>query len=240
MKIGVDRNNVAPGITLSIVVPAYNESENLADAIGFIASGLPDSLLLHEIIIVDDGSKDDTAAVLNKVSAEYPNIHSIIHPANRGKGAALQSAIRIARMEWVLFMDADLQISIDELPVFLEQVAEYEIIIGTRKGRKDPFIRRILSSVFAGIIRFFIKLDVNDLNCPFKLIKKSFLDSCTLQSQGFLIDTEILYKASRMNLPIKEIAVSCQTRQKGISTVRFAHAIETLAELMRLLARKNQ
>lgn len=238
-----DIKNHAPGrcksdLRLSIVVPAYNEIENLADAIREISSGIPTSVSDLEIIIIDDGSRDATADIIRGFAASDSKIHGIFHDRNRGKGAALSSGFRNASMEWVLFTDADLQIDISELEAFLPYTDNYDIIAGFREGRKDPLSRKFFSKIFSGIIRLTLGFGINDLNCPFKLIRKSFLDSCDLQSQGFFIDTELIYHAFRKQARIKELGVSCQPRLKGESTVRFRHVIETVRELFDLLGRR--
>jgi glycosyltransferase involved in cell wall biosynthesis len=225
-------------LTLSIVVPAYNESENLADAIQMITSGIPASVSDYEIIIVDDGSRDNTAGIIRTLAAANHNIIGIFHDENQGKGAALNSGFAKSRMEWVLFMDADLQINFSELTAFIEQTGNHDIIIGYRQDRRDPFARRFFSAIYAGIIRLSLGVGVRDLNCPFKLMRKSFLDSCDLRSQGFFIDTELMHAAFRNKARITELGVSCQPRQKGQSTVRFRHVIETVRELFELLGRR--
>lgn len=239
----LDIKNYASGgrktdLTLSIVVPAYNEKENLADAIREITTGIPASVSDHEIIIIDDGSRDATADIIRDFAASDSRIHGIFHDTNRGKGAALNSGFRKTRMEWVLFTDADLQIDISELEAFLPYTDRYDIISGFREGRRDPLSRKLFSKIYSGIIRLSLGFGIKDLNCPFKLIRKSFLDSCDLQSKGFFIDTELIYHASRRQARIKELGVSCQPRLKGQSTVRFRHVIETVRELFDLLGRR--
>ena len=226
-------------LTLSIMVPAYNEADNLADAIRMITSGIPDSISEYEIIILDDGSQDSTANIIRNLAAANQEIHGLFHEVNQGKGAALISGFKKARMEWILFTDADLQINISELPLFLEQTDSHDIIIGYRQGRRDPFSRRFFSSIYAALIRLTLGFGIRDLNCPFKLIRKSFLDSCNLQSKGFFIDTELMHAAFKNKVRIKELGVACQPRQKGESTVRFRHVIETIRELFELLGRRS-
>lgn len=227
------------GFNLTIVVPAYNEAENLSDAIQMISSGLPVSLADHEIIIIDDGSRDDTAAIIRAITASSNKIRAIFHNANHGKGAALKSGFNAAIMEWVLFTDADLQIDISELSAFLKHTASHDIIIGYRQDRKDPFSRIFFSGIYTAIIRLSLGFRFRDLNCPFKLIRKSFLDSCNFQSKGFFIDAEIMHAAHVKKARIKELGVACKPRQKGESTVKFRHVIETVKELFALIARKN-
>jgi glycosyltransferase involved in cell wall biosynthesis len=240
----LDINKIAPEqassrITLSIIVPAFNESDNLLDAIRMITAGIPAGVASYEIIIIDDGSRDSTPDIVRELTAADCRIHGISHDRNLGKGAALLTGFNAATMEWILFTDADLQIHIRELPPFLEHAARHDIIIGYRQGRRDSFVRVFSSSVFARIVKSALGLEVRDINCPFKLIRKSVLEKCTLRSKGFFIDTELLYRMLQNKARIKELGVACRPRQKGESTVRFRHVVETVRELIDLLGDKN-
>lgn len=228
-----------PSLTLSIVVPAYNESDNLIDALRMIETGIPDYVSDYEIIVVDDGSEDDTSVIIRDLAAKNQRIIGVYHSLNQGKGAALQSGFKKAHLEWVLFTDADLQINIAELPAFLNQIESFDIIIGARQGRKDPFSRILSSAIYAAIIRLLLGFTVRDLNCPFKLFRKEFIESYPLHSKGFFVDTELLYIAFKEGLRIKELEVDCQPRQKGESTVRLRHVLETVRELFELLGRRK-
>ena len=220
-----------PAITLSVVIPAYNEADNITDAVAGVLAGLPDAVAAVEIIIVDDGSSDATAAVSRALAAADDRITVLVHAENRGKGGALQTGFAQARMEWVLLMDADLQIDIAELGAFLPHTREFDLIAGYRVGRTDPLARRLFSRVFAGIVTVMTGVRLRDLNCPFKLIRRSFLADCALRTAGFAIDVELLHAALRRGCRIKELPVACRPRQRGVSSVRLRHVLETLKEL---------
>jgi glycosyltransferase involved in cell wall biosynthesis len=221
----------ASAVTLSIVIPAYNEAENIREAVTEVLAGLPVAVTAVEIIIVDDGSRDATAAVSRELAAADDRITLLVHGENRGKGAALQTGFARARMEWVLFMDADLQIHISELDAFLPYTGGFDIIAGFRVGRQDSLARRLFSRVFAGIVSLGLGVRLKDLNCPFKLIRRSLLDGCRFRTTGFAIDVELVQIAQGSGCRIKELPVACHPRQKGSSSVRLRHVLETLKEL---------
>ena len=218
-------------MSLSIVIPAYNEAENIRETVASVLAGLPDAVTRFEIIIVDDGSGDATAAVSRELAAGDGRITVLSHDENRGKGAALREGFDRARMEWVLLSDADRQIDISELGAFLPYTREFDIIAGFRVGRRQRLVRRLGSRMFAWIVAISLRVRLRDLNCPFKLIRRSVLTDCELRTTGFAIDVELISAARRRGCRIKELAVACRPRQKGASSVRLRHVRETLKEL---------
>lgn len=228
-------NDSTPSPTISIVVPAYNEQDHIADTIRQILSGIPNSVADYELIIVDDGSTDSTGDIIRAFT--NPRIRYVVHKHNIGKGAALISGFRQACMEWVLFTDADLQINISNLESFFKQADGSDIITGYRQKRQDPLMRLVSSKIYTAVIHVVLGFHLRDIGCPFKLIRKSFLDECQLHSRGFFIDTELIHTAFTKGLRIKELGVACQPRQKGKSTVRLRHVFEMVRELLELLHR---
>lgn len=224
-------------ITLSIVIPAYNEAENIREAMEMITAGLTAAETSCEIIIVDDGSGDRTGDIVQEFARKDDRIRMLRHENNRGKGASLITGFRNARMEWVLFTDADLQVAISELWDFIPYTGNFDLVAGFRMGRRDSLLRRILSKAYTCIIFLLLGVRFQDLNCPFKLIRKSLLDDIELHANGFFIDTELIHDALLRNCHIKELPVACQSRQRGRSTVRFRHVLETVRELIALMRR---
>jgi len=226
------------GLTLSIVVPAFNEEANIAEAVGMIVEGLPVEVEDYELILVNDGSNDSTGHIIDGLANENARIRVVQFQDNRGKGAALQAGFKLAKMEWILFTDADLQIDIGELREFLCYADRYDLVVGYRTGRRDRRSRLVSSRIYSGIIRAVLGIRLQDINCPFKLIRNSALRNIKLHSRGFFVDTELMYRSLELRCRIKELPVACQPRQKGSSTVRFRHVLETLWEMKDLARRK--
>ncbi|MDD2365622.1 MAG: glycosyltransferase family 2 protein [Desulfuromonadaceae bacterium] len=224
---------------LSIIIPAYNEQENIRLAVDQVLSGLPAGLQQFEIIIVNDGSTDATSEIISELTSEHSSVRSIIQNGNKGKGAALSSGFSAARHEWILFIDADLQIEFSVLEEFVPYMKTFDIIIGFRTTRDDSLYRRFASRVYSLLIRLLLGLKLADINCPFKLFRRKLLDGIDLRSSGFFIDTELMYHFLQRKYPVKEVGVVSFDRTRGNSSVRLRHVRHVLAELFTLLKRKQ-
>src|SRR5256886_12043775 len=131
-----------PAVEISAVMPAYNEEANLEQSVGRMATALQTFTRGFEIIVVDDGSQDGTAALLDRLKAAHPNLRVIRHPVNRGYGAALRSGFEAARFAWIFVMDADNQFDPEEVDLLLAHAADADIVAGYRKHRRDPLLPR--------------------------------------------------------------------------------------------------
>jgi glycosyltransferase involved in cell wall biosynthesis len=202
-----------------------------------VINGICDTVSEFEIILVDDGSEDNSREVISSLVERDKRVRNVFHPQNLGKGAALRSGFEQARMEWILMMDADLQIDISELSFFLPYCRDYDIITGYRKGRNAGLIRSIVSKIYNVVVSVVIGVNLRDVGCPFKLLKKTIVDKMHLTSSGFAVDAEIFQIARQHNYRIKESDVKCKTRIKGESTVKARHFIQTFFELLMLKKR---
>lgn len=225
--------------SISVIIPCYNEAENIVDAVMTIINGLDVSNLEYEIILVDDGSMDNSRDLIRALLETDTRIHAVFHSVNLGKGAALRSGFERARMNWILMMDADLQIDISELNLFLPYCGEYDIITGFRKDRKEGIIRSFVSKLYNLIASVVIGISVRDVGCPFKLLKTSVVNTMPLTSNGFVVDAEIFLFSKTFRCRIKEQGVNCNSRLKGESTVKFRHFIQTFIELIKLRKRAH-
>jgi glycosyltransferase involved in cell wall biosynthesis len=221
--------------SLSVIIPAYNESENIQWAVAEALSALPPLVADYEIIVVDDGSVDSTAdAVLENF--RNAGVHVVRHSVNSGKGSALRTGFQRARMDWILFVDADRQIHPTELASFLPHTERADIVIGYRMNRPEAFSRRFFSRCYSLLISVLLGINVKDINCPFKLMKKSIPDTLTLTANGFFIDAELMYQVRKKGYTVVEVGVKSHPRTKGSSTISFRHVTETLKELLKLFA----
>jgi len=177
----------------------------------------------YEIIIVDDGSKDKTGEIADKLASENRKIKVIHHSPNRGYGAALKSGMYAARFPWVVLIDADGQFDFTEITKFFKRQKETDadIVAGYYLKRDVPFYR-ILGSKLAWELPVFLifKLKMRDIDCGFKLIRKSVIDKIShLESErGPFITTEFLVKAQKAGFKIVEIGVHHYPDLAGGST----------------------
>ncbi|MEM9176931.1 MAG: glycosyltransferase family 2 protein [Myxococcota bacterium] len=222
---------------LSLVFPAFNEAENLPTLLES-ATKIGDQLgVAFEIVIVDDGSEDESAAVLARWIARDPRIRSVRHPTNRGYGAALRAGLREARGDLVFFSDADLQFDLREIALLLAQAdeADVDIVAGYRAPRRDPWLRRVIARVWGDLVRALFALPVRDIDCAFKVFRREVLDAIPIESVGAFVNTEILVRARAAGFRIRQIPVTHRPRRSGRQTGADPRVIfRALAELVKL------
>lgn len=218
--------------SISIVLPAYNEAESIESAIENIFDFLKNNFIDFEIIVVDDGSRDDTYAICLSVKNRLNgNIKILQHNQNKGYGAALRTGLFSAEKELIFYTDSDNQFDISEILKFTKAINDCDLVIGYRIGRRDTVIRKFVSTVYKLIIRIIFGLKVRDVDCAFKLFKKECLNKLSIERDKFFVDTELLLKAQLKKCRIKEIGVKHLPREFGQSTVRFSNVFETLADI---------
>lgn len=214
-------------MNLSIVLPAYNEAENIPPAVQACLAYL--GKRSGEIVVVDDGSTDKTAEILAGLSRAHPDrVKVVTHERNLGYGRALRDGFRAARGDWIFYTDSDLQFLVEEIDLLLPRTAEADIVAGYRRDRQDPWPRIVAAATYNRIMRALFGVRVRDIDCAFKLFRRDVFAVIDIESNGFLVDAEILVKAGRAGLRIDEVGVTHLARRFGRSTVRFRHVLETL------------
>ena len=203
-------------MSVSVVLPAYNEAENLPNVLSRIHEILGALAWDYELIVVDDGSTDNTAQVLAGTDSQQLTV--VRHEKNKGYGAALKSGFQRASKEWVFFMDSDGQFDIGEIERLAVFCGAYEMIIGYRAHRRDNNIRLLNAWLFTLAVRMLFGLNVYDPDCAFKLIRRSVIERARLEADGALINTELLVRAKKFGAKIKQVPVHHYPRTKGSST----------------------
>jgi glycosyltransferase involved in cell wall biosynthesis len=206
-----------PG-SLSLVLPAFNEAENIEFVVRASLVALPAYSHDFEIIVVDDGSRDATGAIVGRLLATEPRIRLVTHVRNRGYGAALTSGFRASTGDFVMFMDADRQFDINDLRLLAPFAGEYDIVAGFRKERSDPIHRRVFAEAFNVVVRILFGVHLRDIDCAFKLFRGDLLRSMTLTAPGALINTEIQAKARRQGARLQQVGVHHYPRIAGQPT----------------------
>jgi glycosyltransferase involved in cell wall biosynthesis len=227
---------------LSIILPCFNEAANVARAIEHAAGAAEATSRAYEIIVVDDGSADDTAEVAAQFARRDERVRLHVHTTNRGYGAALRTGIRAARMPWILLTDADLQFDLRELQDFLPYANDADLLIGWRILRQDPVARRINAAAWNWLVRRVFQVPVRDVDCAFKLARRERLQSIELASSGAMISTELLVKCVAAGARLRELGVHHRPRVAGAPTGAKPRVVLTafreLAELRRALGRQ--
>jgi glycosyltransferase involved in cell wall biosynthesis len=200
---------------VSIVIPAFNEAVRIGESVRAINEFLEKLSFPTELVVVDDGSKDETSAVI--AAFHFPRLRILRNSTNHGKGFAVAMGVRAALGEYVLFSDADLSTPIEELDRLLRVATEEnaDIVIGSR-GLDGSFIEKHQSPVremggkfFNLMVRLFLGLNIHDTQCGFKLFRREKATPIfqKLTISGFGFDPELLFLASRAGLQIREIPV---------------------------------
>jgi glycosyltransferase involved in cell wall biosynthesis len=220
---------------VSVVLPAHNEEENLAEAIREAMTAAEQVSRQQEVIVVDDGSHDATAALAKALAAMDSRVRLVRHEHNRGYGCAIRSGIAAARMDWVLLTDADLQFDLSQLTEFVPHTADAQLVVGYRAKREDPLMRRLNARGWNALVHLLFHLPVRDVDAAFKLIRRDALDGVDFVSTGAAIDTELLAKASRNGARIVELPVTHRPRLAGEASGANLHVIvRALREVVRV------
>jgi glycosyltransferase involved in cell wall biosynthesis len=207
-----------PTATISAVMPACNEAENIVQAVEALASTLSRLAPAWEIIVVDDGSRDGTAGLVKGLSAHRGQVILARHPFNLGYGAALKTGIELAHHQLLFVTDADLQFDLSELNTALPLAAEYDIVLGYRKRRREHVGRRLNARCWGMLMRLLFGLRVQDINCAFKIFNGRVFDHITIRSRGAMVYSEVLILAKKKGFTIKEVPVTHYPRKRGRSS----------------------
>jgi glycosyltransferase involved in cell wall biosynthesis len=220
---------------LSIVLPAYNERDNVVPVVEQALEVLPRLAHEFEVVLVDDGSSDDTAAVAAELVHEHhPRVRLLRHRENLGYGAAIRTGFEHASYDLVFYTDSDRQFDIAEVEYFLPMMAHHDVVIGFRVYRYDSFLRSIVSWVYNCIVRVLFRVRVRDVDCAFKLFRREVLQKITIECENFFVDTELVAKARKWNFRIAEKGVRHYPRLAGETTVQASDVWRTLREIVRM------
>ncbi|MFH1784208.1 MAG: glycosyltransferase family 2 protein [bacterium] len=221
---------------VSLTLPCYNEESNIREVATKACEYLNLFTDRYEVIVVDDGSIDKSLSIINELINENPNIRVIHHDINQGYGSAVSDGLRDSRYKYVCFVDSDGQFDFKELKQLIELMPGNDMVLGYRATRKDPIHRLINAKMYAFLLRILFGLKVKDINCAFKVFKKSLIDDIYMESEGALINAEILIKAKQRGYTkIREIPVSHYPRISGKQTgANIKVILRAFAELFRL------
>lgn len=207
---------------LSVFLPCYNEGENLEKTVENVSENANRVAQTWELLIINDGSKDDTLAVAEKLAGSDKHLRVINHPVNRGYGAALKSGLYGAKYSWIAFIDADGQFNFEEIDSFIDTQGKTgaDLVIGYYRNRQVTLLRKLNTRAWQLVVYILFGLRVRDIDCGFKLISKKVIDKIPkLESErGAFISSEFLIKAKKHNYKIVEIPVHHYPRKAGEAT----------------------
>ena len=233
-------------VTLSIVVPAFNEEARLGSTLIELQAFLRRQPWQWEIRVVDDGSADGTCAVAERAAAEEPRIVLQREP-HRGKGGAVKAGLLAARAEYRFICDADLSMPVRELPRFMPPVrTDFDIAIGSREGHEarrigEPVIRHLAGRVFNLSVQRLMVPGINDTQCGFKMFTAQAVEAIFpfVRVDGWAFDIEVLYLARVKGLRVVEVPIEWHYRRESrLSLLRDGAGM--LRELLAIRARAGR
>jgi glycosyltransferase involved in cell wall biosynthesis len=205
--------------TFSLVLPCYNEEENIERTIQDVYAWFRAESIEGEIIVVNDGSTDDTAKKLDLLCAKYSNVRTVEHETNRGYGSALQSGFDNAKNEYMGFMDSDGQFHAEDFSKLLPHLKDYDFVTGRRLKRADPFVRKLNAKLFGGLSFIVLGIWVRDINCAMKVFRSSLWPEIRPKySTGALFNAEMFFRLRRKRINWKVVPVSHYPRMYGQQT----------------------
>ncbi len=222
-------------LSISAVLPAYNEQEVIADSVAAMVAALEGLGADYEVIVVDDGSRDRTAAIVAGLARANPRVRLLSHPRNRGYGAALWTGFTGATRDLVFLTDGDKQFDVAELRDFLPLLDGADLVIGYRHPRADPLIRRLNGWGWNALVTLLFGYTARDVDCAFKLFRRRVLDRVDVRATGATFSAEFLIKARRHGFVVRERRASHFPRPAGQATgARPAVILRAFRELFRL------
>ncbi|MDD4984110.1 MAG: glycosyltransferase family 2 protein [Candidatus ainarchaeum sp.] len=226
----------------SIIIPAYNEEKRIEKFLNELINYSKENLRDFEIIVVNDGSRDKTADVVNAVikSNNTDFVKLVNYRVNMGKGYAVKTGVNEAQGKHVLFIDADGAIKPNEIPVMLKHLAENDVVIGNRKTsdskitKPQPFTRRLASSVFNSYVNALLGIKVHDLLCGFKGFKQDVAKNvfANLKTNRWAFDVEVLCKVKKNNYSVYQLPIEWE--HKDDSKMKFADPLKILLEILKI------
>ncbi len=213
--------NQQPGNTparlpgLSVFLPSHNEEGNVERVVAEFLAELPRVTDNYEVIVVDDGSRDRTGEIADRLAAHDTHVKAVHHPVNRGYGGAVTSGIRASTQPYVLLCDGDGQFDPADIERMIPFVPEYDVVAGRRTRRADHLMRRINGKAWTILVRALLGITINDIDCGFKLFKREKLDGLELRAHGAMISTELMARLAGRGAKVKEVDVQHLPRLSG-------------------------
>jgi glycosyltransferase involved in cell wall biosynthesis len=228
----MNRNGIG-GESVSVVIPVLNEAEALPELMRRIDAILDTLARPHEIIIIDDGSTDDTPAVLHELVTQYPRLRSVRFRRNYGKAAALSEGFARASGDFIITIDGDLQDAPEEIPRLIDALTyESDVVCGWKKDRQDPWARIVGSRLFNLATRLLSGLALHDINCGLKGYRRQVVQELRLYGEMHRFIPVI---ARQRGFKVNEIPVRHFSRRFGKSRYGWSRSFSGLFDLVTLL-----
>jgi glycosyltransferase involved in cell wall biosynthesis len=223
-------------ISLTAFFPAYNDQHTIEGMVRTVAAEIKKVTNDFEVLVVDDGSKDETGAVLDRLASELPFLRVIHHERNQGYGAALITGFANASKDFIFYTDGDGQYDVREIHNLLKEMGpNIQLVNGYKVRRADAWYRVWIGEIYRRSMRWLFRLSIRDIDCDFRLFRRSIFNDITLESKSGVICVEMAKKFELAGFRMAEIPVSHYPRLHGASEFfRVRHLAHTLRGLMRI------
>jgi glycosyltransferase involved in cell wall biosynthesis len=222
---------------LSVFFPAYNDAPSLPGLIAKTFAVLREHVEDFEVIVVNDGSHDNTGAVLKELQQQYgPRLRVITHEVNRGYGGALRTGFANSTKEFIFYTDGDGQYDVKELPKLLALMSpSVSFVNGYKLERNDPWHRILIGKIYNQFARLLFNVNLRDIDCDFRLIRRELLEEIKLESTSGTICVELVRKLELCGMEVREVGVHHYPRLHGKSQFfRLKSLATTFYQLFRL------
>lgn len=195
--------------SITVAMPAYNEAENIEAMIKDVIQVMGPLADDYEVIVVDDGSRDDTAEVVRSLEQRYSQVRLVQHEVNQGYGAAVFSGLTSASKDLVFFTDSDRQFDLQEIEKLLDLIDKADLVVGYRTPRRDPFMRKLNGWGWSLLVTLFFGYTARDIDCAFKLMRRQVIERIKdkVVSRGATFSAEFLVRARRAGFHIREVPI---------------------------------
>lgn len=227
-------------LSLSVFFPAYNDAPSLPGLLANTFRVLREHAVDFEVIVVNDGSFDNTATVLAELEQAYaPKLRVVTHPQNRGYGGAIRTGLASATKDFIFYTDGDAQYDVNEIPKLLCRVTPaVGLVNGFKIQRHDPWHRIWIGATYNQFARLLFGVRLRDIDCDFRLIRRSILEKIDLVSTSGTVCVELVRKIEQTGTQVVEVPVSHFARQHGKSQFfRIKSLFKTFRELSALYNR---
>ncbi len=203
---------------LTVFFPAYNDSGTIASLVIAAVQTAGRLTSDFEVLVINDGSRDATAEVVDELARLYPHVRAIHHEQNRGYGGALRSGFASATKEWIFYTDGDGQYDPREMALLWEKRdASTDLVNGYKISRSDPLHRIVIGRIYHHTVKLLFGLTVRDVDCDFRLIRRRVFDAVTLEKSSGVICLELMKKITDAGFSIAEVPVHHYHRAHGKS-----------------------
>ena len=223
-------------MSLSVFFPAYNDSGTIASMVVMALRSAAELTPDHEVIVVNDGSSDRTGEILEELARVYPRLRVVTHPTNRGYGGALRTGFSTASKEVVFYTDGDAQYDPAEMALLWRKMAPgVDLVNGYKISRSDPLHRIFIGRMYHHIVKTMFGLKVRDVDCDFRMLRRSIFDRVRLEKNSGVICLEMMKKIQDAGFNIVEVPVHHYHRAYGKSQFfNFPRVVRTGVDVWKL------